>query len=261
MTEQPIPSAAPVSRLRRVFPLSRPIRDEAGTVWHEIELAEPELGHLLQAQRTRSAKEAERTTVMISLLANAPLTVVRRVRLRDAEPMRSWIKQTTAAPATPADDNGTGLPGLVLEPERTFVLAGPLPVGSGALGSLTLRQPDLRVAVAVDGARLEAEKTLAMLAALSGVPAGSLLRITLRDLAAIEAWIAQFLARWRDLAAATPDSDGRKAKVGAGWRDVAVTLARQLATPLPDVLSMPLAEAADWAAALRRSPPQAGAAS
>lgn len=60
-----------------------------------------------------------------------------------------------------------------------------------------------------------------------------------------------FLRRWRGLTVAGNPEQGP----APGWREVAVVLARELRTPLPMVLKMTLAEAAEWSATLRRLEP------
>lgn len=59
-----------------------------------------------------------------------------------------------------------------------------------------------------------------------------------------------FLERWRSLTAGDEPKGGAGGKIG--WRDVALTLAEHMNSPMRDVENIGLAEAAEWMDAIRR---------
>ncbi len=78
------------------------------------------------------------------------------------------------------------------ESGRSFPLTSSIVVAGKPVTELRLREPDLEAAVAMDVFETDAEQTIAIIAALSGVPIPAVRTLRVADGEAMEAWIGFF---------------------------------------------------------------------
>jgi hypothetical protein len=80
-----------------------------------------------------------------------------------------------------------------LDPTRTFDLYGPVETNDGKVARVTLREPDLESAVAVERMNeTSAQATAAMIASLSGLTIPVVMRMKQRDVVRMERWLDFF---------------------------------------------------------------------
>lgn len=84
------PPLAP-AKLSRTFKLAVPISAGDGKTWDTIMLTEPELGHYIVVNRRKTASSIETMVHLFSLLSGVPEDALRRMKSRDARPVRDWV--------------------------------------------------------------------------------------------------------------------------------------------------------------------------
>jgi len=174
----------------KVFNLAVPITDDAGSTWTSITLREPTLRDQANIQRRTTATGTEQAVQLIAALSGVPESAVRRLKTRDVRRMERWqrglVDEAIAIDVTD-DDNGDHL-----APSKTFVLASPIETESAPITEITVREPDLEAGIAIEKFKTAGEQTAAMLAALTGLPIPSVMRLAARDVARIERWLSFF---------------------------------------------------------------------
>lgn len=176
-------SAIEPPKLTKTFPLSRPIAHK-GQTWSELTLFEPHLHHLITAERRPTTTEF--SISLVAQLSGIPEEAVRRLKLADLRAVEKWVTHLRGSTQTlvSADDE-TG--------HAVFALMVPIQTNSQPIDSVRLREPDLEASVAVESFKKQYEQTAAMIAALADLTIPVVLRLALRDLAAIEVWLAPFV--------------------------------------------------------------------
>ncbi len=189
MTKKP-GAAAPAGE-SRVFTLSRPIEDK-GQPLAELKLAEPELRHMIVAERKPSG--AELAVSLISQLSGVSEAAIRRLKLKDLRAIEAWIRELRLTSTCAFEEDAVG---------ALFVLSSPIETNGTPIDRLRLREPDIEASIAVEKFAKPHEQTAAMIAALTDLTIPVVTRLKLRDLAVIEAWL-------------TPFVDDTSSKAGAG---------------------------------------------
>lgn len=166
--------------------LTRPISDDAGMSWTEVTLHEPELGHMLNAERdtTSSVTEAMRLFAEVSGL---PEIAIGRLKTKDAMAIRRVVDGFEKH-ASPVDARIDG-------DRHTIALDAPIELpGQAPISHITLREPDMAVGVIVEKIHKMRARQAAMIAELSGIKIPVLRHLKARDIARIEAWLGPFVA-------------------------------------------------------------------
>lgn len=213
-TTQAAGPAGNTTGLTKTIGLAVPIRDDAGKVWSEITLIEPELRHRVHVQRQKTASFAEQTARMLSALSDVPESAIRRMKQRDARACNRWIEEVVRS-GIDADLLAEAA-GDIADPfsdPRTFVLMAPVPTEGQPLTAVTLREPDIETGIAVERMELEGEKTAALIAASAGLVIPVVMRMRLRDVARLERWFDFFFG---DGATATEEEGSESEVLPAG---------------------------------------------
>lgn len=179
MTKKP-GAVAPAGE-SRVFALSRPIEDKGQTL-AELTLAEPELRHMIVAERKPSG--AELAVSLIAQLSGISETAIRRLKLKDLRAIEAWIRDLRLTSACSFEEDVGG---------ALFVLSSPIETNGTPIERLRLREPDIEASIAVEKFSKPHEQTAAMIAALTDITIPVVTRLKLRDLAVIEAWLTPFV--------------------------------------------------------------------
>lgn len=185
MAKQTAAAAAETAtpRLSQTFPLSRPIAHK-GQTWSEITLAEPHLSHFIVAERQPT--NTEFSISLVVQLSGIPEEAVRKMKLVDLRAVQKWVSHLRATGgALVSHDEATG--------HAVFALVVPIPTNTAPIETIRLREPDLESSVAVEAFKKQHEQTAAMIAALADLTIPVVSRLSLRDLAVIEAWLAPFV--------------------------------------------------------------------
>lgn len=187
------PGAAAPAGESRVFVLSRPIEDK-GQPLAELKLSEPELRHMIVAERKPSG--AELAVSLIAQLSGASEAAIRRLKLKDLRAIEAWIRDLRLTSSCAFEEDAAG--------GALFVLSSPIETNGTPIERLRLREPDIEASIAVEKFSKPHEQTAAMIAALTDLTIPVVTRLKLRDLAVIEAWLTPFV-----------DDTGSKAGAGA----------------------------------------------
>lgn len=186
MATKKTPAAGPAGdgTLQRSFTLQRAIPDASGAPVTEINLVEPELHHFIKAGRKSTL--TEQTITLLAQLSGLPEESIKRLKTPDARRIQAWLtalRATSKAHASVQADGDT----------RAFPLSVPLVDGAKVIETLTLREPDLESAIAIERFKTEPEQTAAMIAALSGYTIPLVSHLKARDVGAIEEWLIPFV--------------------------------------------------------------------
>jgi hypothetical protein len=221
MAKKPTPAAAGNAAagdgaLRKTFKLAVPVRDDAGHVWSEITVVEPELLHRVHVQRQKTATRAEQTARLIAALSGVPEPVVRRMKTRDAHTISHWIDDVVESGAR-ADALAEMASGEERrhETSRSFQLLAPVLTADRPVTEVTVVEPDLEAGIAVEKMDLEAEKTAALIAICAGVTIPVVMRMKLRDIVRIERWMDFFFNAGEASPAETDQDSDNQVPVGA----------------------------------------------
>jgi hypothetical protein len=161
--------------------LAKPITDGDRRL-DALTVVEPEVRHFVHASRKASPQET--TIALIAQIAGISEDAAGRLKTRDARAVQKWIEGLRKFEPIEADvDEDDG---------RTFTLLSPLD-GPPRVERLTLREPDLASGVAVEKFKTEAEQSAALIASLSGQTIPQIMRLKLRDMARVEAWLYPLL--------------------------------------------------------------------
>lgn len=202
------PASAPTPILKRTFTLSRPIFDEKGTTWTELTLVEPELQHQVKAQRGKTSTHTEQVAGFFAALSGVPEAAIRKLKTRDAHRMKAWVDTLSADGPEDAEPS-------LHESERRFELVCPIITDNMPLTALTVREPDLECAIAVERMATQAERTAALIASLSGVTIPIIMRMKMRDVVRIESWLGFFLPDGEASMGEAPPASGQESIAGA----------------------------------------------
>lgn len=176
-------AAPPSAPLTRTFALSRPISHK-GQTWAEMTLAEPHLRHLIAAERQPTS--AGFSISLVAQLSGIPEEAVRRMKIADLRAVERWVSELRGStPTLISEDDQAG--------HAVFALVVPIETNAQPITSVRLREPDLEASIAVEAFKKQYEQTAAMIAALADLTIPVVSRLALRDLAAIEAWLAPFV--------------------------------------------------------------------
>lgn len=199
--------AVTVTALTKTFTLARPIADDDGRSYATLTIAEPRLLHKMQVQRRQLTGAAptppgstvplppitsavEGTIALMALLASVPESAIRKLKMRDAEAIRLWI-ETRNSEGVKADEQLTADDALAAG-EHTFVLLSPVETNTAQRTHITVREPDLEAAIAMESRRTEAERMAALIASLSDWVIPEVQRLAQRDVDRIERWLGFF---------------------------------------------------------------------
>ncbi len=174
------PAASPAQPERRTFNLSRPVPGKDGAPVGEIALEEPQLKHLIVAGRKSGI--AETTISLLAQLTGLPEDSVKKIKTADARSIEAWLLSLASPDAPVVSDAG----------DATFQLSVPLVDGNKMISALTLREPDLECAIAVERMKTLEEQTAATIASLSGYTIPLISQLRVRDVRALEAWLGPF---------------------------------------------------------------------
>lgn len=182
-TAPAVAETAETPKLTKTFALARPIVHQGETT-SELTLSEPHLHHLITADRKPTTTEF--SISLVSQLSGLPEEAVRKLKLTDLRAVEKWVANLRGStPTLVSADEETG--------HAVFALAVPIPTNAKPITTVRLREPDLEASVAVEAFKRQYEQTAAMIAALADLTVPVVSRLALRDLAAIEAWLAPFV--------------------------------------------------------------------
>lgn len=185
--------APPARAVAHVVTLTRPIIENGNEI-RSLELVEPELGHLIKAERAGTG--SEQSAAMVAELSGISAQTARRVLLRDLRAIERWVDGLKSEASCTFETDARG--------GARFNLGRPLPTEREPIAVVTLREPDIEAAIAVEKFKHPAEQTAAIIAVLADLTIPIVARLTLADLAVIEAWLVPFV---RD----TPSREARGA--------------------------------------------------
>lgn len=185
MAKKPTTAAGVAAEgLSKTFTLQRAIPTPDGGAISEISVVEPELHHFIKAGRKSTL--TEQTISLIAQLSGQTEESVKRMKTPDARRIQAWLTSLSDLSVARSTARGEG-------DARTFDLSVPLADGATMITSLTLREPDLESAIAIERFKTEPEQTAAMIAALSGHVIPLISRLKVRDVGAIEEWLIPFV--------------------------------------------------------------------
>ncbi|MFN3624622.1 MAG: phage tail assembly protein [Hyphomicrobium sp.] len=185
MAKKTTPAAGTAGNsLQHSFTLQRAIPGANGDPVHELTVVEPELHHFIKAGRKSTL--TEQTITLLAQLSGLPEDSIKRLKTPDARRIQTWLSSLRDLSVARSSARGDG-------DSRTFDLSVPLVDGAQIIGSLTLREPDLESAIAIERFKTEPEQTAAMIAALSGHVIPLISRLKVRDVGAIEEWLVPFV--------------------------------------------------------------------
>lgn len=164
-----------------VFALSKPIEDK-GQIHAKLTLAEPELRHMIIAERKPSG--AELAASLIAQLSGVSELAIRRLKIKDLRAIEAWIRGLRETSGCSFEEDAGG---------ALFVLSSPIETNGTPVERLRLREPDIEASIAVERFSKPHEQTAAMIAALADLTIPVVTRLKLRDLAVIEAWLTPFV--------------------------------------------------------------------
>jgi len=175
-------AAPPAPAEQRVFALVHPITHDDRT-WDTIELPPPTLAHVIYGEAR--AKGTMARVHQLSFMSGVPVEAVRSLKLRDMRAVLAWFAELDKTASGEAQ----------IEPgEATFELGTPLTSNGVTIAHLTVREPDLNASIVAEKfADKPYQGIAAMLAQLSGHPIAVIHKLTMADLARIEAWFVPFV--------------------------------------------------------------------
>lgn len=174
----------------RTFRLAVPIRVDDGKEIAELTLTEPRLVDAMRLEKQGFSTATEASAGLLALLSGVPDAIIRKLKMRDAMSMQRWI-QALADGALSADadlDADTALAAGA----HSFALSAALPTDTAPVTALTLREPDVESAIAVERFKGQHERTAALIATLSGQIIPVVQKLAMRDVERIERWLDFF---------------------------------------------------------------------
>lgn len=164
-----------------VVKLDRAITDGAQT-WDQLTLGVPQLRHRVEADRSAGAGAGEnaRTAALIAAISGVSESAIRRLAIRDARRIAKVLANTEYA-----EDAGVT--------DGLLTLLHPVPTEREPLKSVPVMEPTLEAGILAEKFKNDGEKTAAMIASCCGITMQMALRLSLVDVARIEAALRPFL--------------------------------------------------------------------